>query len=110
MTFPLGETVTQYARTRGSKDSDGNRPWVDGAGIEHELTAVYPRVSVELVQGQDTNIIGLTLVFKPAIEVSATDQFDVRGDRWEIDGMPGQYVSPLTGTDLTQVHLTRVEG
>ncbi len=109
MTFPLGEAVTQHKRTVGTRDADGNETWTD-TDKRYANVAVYPRVSVELVQGQDTNIIGLTAVFMPPITVAATDEFTVRGDRWAVDGLPGQYVSPFSGRDLTQVHLTRVEG
>jgi hypothetical protein len=108
VTFPLGETVTHHKRTPGTRNADGET-WVD-ADKRYSNVAVYPRVSVELVQGQDTNIIGLTAVFQPAIPVAATDEFTVRGERWAVDGLPGQYVSPFTGRELTQVHLTRVEG
>lgn len=109
MAWVNGESVVQHTRTRGTPDSDGNDTWTE-VDKPRAGTAVYPRESVELIQGQDTNIIGLVAVFKPAITVSPIDQFTVRGERYEIDGEPGQFVSPLTGTTLTKLNLTRVEG
>lgn len=109
MGWVYGETVTVHSRTRGAPDSDHNETWTD-ADTSHAGTAVYPRESVELVQGQDTNIVGLVAVFKPAITVAQTDELTVRGERYAIDGEPGQFVSPLTGTTLTKLNLTRVEG
>jgi len=109
VSVPFGESVVQHARTRGTPDSDGNDTWTD-TNTTHPKAVLYPRVSTELVQGQDTNIIGLTAVFIPAITVTATDEFTARGERWAIDGLPGQYVSPFTAHTVTQVYLTRVEG
>ena len=109
MGFPFGETVVRHARTLGTPDAQGNDTWAETDTTVRGV-AVYPRESVELVQGQDTNIIGLVLVFKPPITVAPTDQFTVRGARWDVDAMPGQYQSPLTGTDLTKVNLTRATG
>jgi hypothetical protein len=109
MTVPFGETVVQHARSRGASDSDGNETWID-TDTTRTHAVLYPRTSTELVQGQDTNIIGLTAVFIPAITVTATDEFTARGERWAIDGLPGQFDSPFTGRTVTQIHLTRVEG
>lgn len=109
MTAPFGETVIQHSRVKGDPDNLGNDTWTD-TDTTRPGAVVYPRVSTELVQGQDTNIIGLTLVFVPAVTVAVTDEFTARGERWAVDGLPGQYQSSFTGHTVTQVHLTRVEG
>jgi hypothetical protein len=109
MSGPFGETVIIHSRTLGTPDGDGNDTWVDSDSTVNGVT-VYPRASVELVQGQDTNIIGLTAVFIPAVSVLATDELTVRGERWSVDGLPGQYASSLTGQTVTQVYLTKVTG
>jgi hypothetical protein len=109
MTVPFGESVVQHVRTRGTPDALGNDTWTD-TDTTHPRAVLYPRVSVELAQGQDTNIIGLTAVFIPAITVSATDEFTARGERWAVAGLPGQFDSPFTGKTVTQIHLSRVEG
>lgn len=105
----FGETVIQHTRTKGSPDVLGNDTWTD-TDSTHTGVTVYPRSGSELVQGQDTTIIGLTAVFKPAITVLSTDEFTARSERWAVDGLPGQYQSSLTGHTVTQVNLTRVEG
>lgn len=109
MAWVNGETVTLHTKTKGAPDALGNDTWTE-VDKTYAGTAVYPRESIELVQGQDTNVIGLVAVFKPAITVSPSDQITARGERYEIDGEPGQFVSPLTGTTLTKLNLTRVEG
>lgn len=109
MSGPLGESVVIHSRSVGSPDADGNDTWSDVDTTIDGVT-LYPRLSVELVQGQDTNVIGLTAVFIPAIVLVATDEISARGSRWAIDGEPAQYHSSLTGKTLTQVQLTRVTG
>lgn len=109
MGFAKGETVTVHRRTMTGQNADGNDTFNE-ASTTYPGVAVYPRESTELVQGQTTNVIGLVAVFKPAIAVSPTDQVTARGKRYEIDADPGQFDSALTGTNLTQLNLRRVEG
>lgn len=109
MSGPFGETVIRHARSKGSPDSDGNDTWSDTNTTITKVT-LYPRESLELVQGQDINVIGLTAVFIPAITVAATDEFTARGSRWSVDGDPAQYHSSLSGQTVTKVNLKRVTG
>lgn len=109
MAAVFGETVVLHTRGVTGQDADGNDVYGDTDTTVDGVT-LYPRTSVELVQGQDTNIIGLTAVFKPAVQIAATDEVTARGDRWAVDGEVGQYHSPLTGREVTQVHLTRATG
>lgn len=110
MTGPFGERVIQHTRVKATQpDSLGNDVWTD-TDVTWDHVTISPLTSTELVQGQDTNFIGLKLTFKPAITVLPTDEFTARGKRSTVDGMPGQYSSSLTGTTITEVHLTRVEG
>lgn len=105
----FGETVVHHSRVKGDPDSLGNDTWTD-VDKTYRGVSVGPRAGSELVQGEDLTIIGLTAVFAPAIDLTAADEFTVRGERWSVDGMPGQYRSSLTGRSLTTVNLTRVEG
>ena len=109
MSGPFGETVVHHVRGVTGQDSDGNDVYGDTDTTLNHVT-LYPRESLELVQGQDTNVIGLTAVFKPMVAIAAIDEFTARGDRWRVDGEPAQYHSSLTGTTLTKVNLTRVTG
>lgn len=109
MSGVFGETVIVHTRGVTGQDADGNDVYGD-TDVTHPNVTVYPRESAELVQGQDTNIIGLVCVFKPAITVSTTDQVTARGNRYEIDGELGTYHSSLTGTSVTKINLTRATG
>ena len=109
MSGPFGETVVQHSRTRGAPDSYGNDTWTD-TDVTHNGVTLYPREAVELIQGQDTNIVGIVAVFVPAVTVLATDEFTARGERWAVDGDAGQYLSSLTGSSVRKLSLTRVEG
>jgi hypothetical protein len=110
MGWVYGQTVTLHTRGVTGQNADGNDVYGD-VDSTHPGTAVYPRESVELVQGQDTNIIGMVAVFKPAVVVDPDDEVTLAdGFRYQIDGDPGQFDSPLTGTTLTKLNLTRVTG
>ena len=100
------KSVALVERTSREKEAGGTEPGLSGMWIGE----LRPGESLELVQGQDTNVIGLTAVFKPMVAIAATDEFTARGDRWRVDGEPAQYHSSLTGTTLTKVNLTRVTG
>lgn len=109
MSGAFGETVVRHAQTVTGQDSYGNDVYT-ATDTTIEKATLYPRDSVELVQGQDTNIVGLTAVFIPPVSVAATDTFTARGVLWKVDGEVGQYHSSLTGRELTKVYLTRVTG
>lgn len=109
MSGPFGETIVIHTRGVTGTDADNNDVYGD-TDTTHEGVTLYPRESVELVQGGDTNIIGLVAVFIPAVTLTATDELTARGTRWKVDGEPGQYVSSLTGSAVTKVNLTRVTG
>jgi hypothetical protein len=109
MSGPFGETVVQHARGVTGQDGDGNDVYGD-TDTTHERVTLYPRESVEFVQGQDLNVIGLVAVFIPAVSVANTDEFTARGVRWAVDGEPAQYRSSLSGKTVTKVNLTRAAG
>lgn len=113
--FPLGETVTWHRRSAVTQDSDGNDV---GAFVDTDLrgVAVYPRgatgtsAGAEVDHGRDTIASGKTVVLTSDLAVAAVDQFTVGGDRYEVDGTPNRFRSPLTMSKVTEIHLTRVEG
>lgn len=110
MLFPYGQTLTLLTRQLTGRDGDGN------AVYQNVPTAVlncpvWPRTSSELVQGQDTVIIGLTAILPPGTDASAIDAVMVGADKYEIDGQPGAYVSPFTNMNPgIEVQLTKVGG
>ena len=89
----VGETVTV---TRRTQNNVGDK--TDGASHAVTGCAIWPTVSTETVQGQDTVIWGLTVLMPPGTDVLSTDKVTVRGIDYLVNGEPALYQSPLTGT------------
>lgn len=110
MTFAFGETVTLNQRAVTGQDADGNDIYANTPTVVANVP-VWPRNSSELVQGQDTLIIGLYALLPAGTDVEAIDSVTVYGKDYSLDGEPGRYVSPFTGTSGgVQIALTRVTG
>lgn len=107
----FGETLILLARTVSGQDSDGNDVWVTVETVVKRC-AIWPRTSLELVQGQDLSIVGLSALLPSGLAVRATDQIRrADGTVWEVDGEPGVWDSSLTGSKAgIQVNLKRVSG
>lgn len=111
MSFPLGEVATVLRAGPTTRDDYGN----DVPGPDTETTyagcAVWPRISSEDVQARDQVIEGLYVLFPLNADVIATDRVRVGNVTYLVDGEPGIYRSPLTGTALgPQVALTKITG
>lgn len=109
--FPHGETVTVVRSGEPTEDDYGNS--VPGPSTEFDVLgcAVAPRSSSEDLQARDQVIVGLNVWLPSGVVVYATDQMRVRGALYEIDGEPGTFSTPFTGsTGPVQVSLTRVSG
>lgn len=109
MRYPFGDTVTLHTDTTATDDR-GNEvsTWVDST---LSGCPVWPRGSTEGVQAQDQRISGLWVIVPSGTNVTALSEMTVRGLRYQVDGEPGHYVNPFTGTDAgIEVALTRVEG
>lgn len=113
MAFLYGESLTLHARGVTGEDSDGNDVYGD-TDTTSPGWVVYPRTAVELVQGQDTLIVGITATRPDAVSVAGVDAVSVvtgpYAGRYDIDGLPGHYSSPFTATKVTELHLTKVTG
>lgn len=108
--FPFGETVVLHTRAVSGQDGDGNDVRSD-APTTLTGVPVWPRNSSELVQGQDTSIVGLTALLPAGTSVAGVDKVTVYGDTYEVDGEAGHLISPFTGTNPgVLVNLTRVTG
>jgi hypothetical protein len=109
--FSHGETVTIIRPGSPTEDQYGNE--VPGPSTEVDVRgcAVAPRSSSEDLQARDQVIVGLNVWMPTGADVRATDQMRVRGVLYEIDGEPGAFVTPFTGTGgPVQVSLTRISG
>jgi hypothetical protein len=101
--LPHGETVTIVRPGPPTQDEYGND--VPGAPTEIAVPGcgVAPRDgnsagSNELTQARDTVIVGLTLYAPAGTDLRATDQVRVDGDLYEVQGRPGSFRSPFTGS------------
>lgn len=111
ISWPAGESATVLRAGASTTDPYGNEVPGEDTETTYQGCAVWPRVSSEDVQARDQVIDGLYVVFPTGADVVATDRVRVRGDVYLVDGEPGGYRSPLTGTALgPQVALTRVTG
>ncbi|WP_328336729.1 hypothetical protein [Streptomyces violaceus] len=100
--LPHGDTVTIVRPGPSTEDEYGN----DIPGPPEEITvpgcAIAPRgaaaVSAELTDARDTVITGLTLYAPYGTEIRATDRIRIDGQLYEVEGLPGSFRSPFTGS------------
>lgn len=71
-----------------------------------------PRESPEIDgRGRNGVIVGLTLFAPYGADLRYTDQVEVDGELYDIEGEPGRWRNPLTSWEAgTQVALTRAQG
>jgi len=111
VSFPSGEVATVLRASTSTQDPYGNDVPRSDTETDYPGCAVWPRVSSEDVQARDQVIEGLYVLFPVGADVLSTDRVRVRGETYLVDGDPGIYRSPLTGTKIgPQVSLTKVTG
>lgn len=95
MEFPFGRTVTIIGS--GGVDQYGD-PIADAARTDIDGCAVAPRTSFDITgTGRFGVIVGLTVLFPDGTAIEPTDQFEIDGVLWQIEGVAGEWVSPFTG-------------
>ena len=110
------ETVTV---TRVTRDDFGDT--TEGANHDVEGCVIYPRMAKaatnvnrggnEVVTAEDLITFGLSVLMPPGSDVLATDRVTARGDEYEVDGNPTNWVSPLSGfSPGVEVLLKRITG
>lgn len=100
--LPHGDTVTIVRPGPPTQDEYGN----DKPGFPVEIPvpgcAIAPRggagSSTELTDARDTVITGLTLYAPFGTDILATDRIRVDGQLYEVEGLPGSFRSPFTGS------------
>ena len=99
----FGDVVTIVRPGAPTRDSYGND--VPGTPTEFPVhgCAVAPRDGTgaganEIIDARDTVIVGLTLYAPYGTDIRATDQIRVNGELYEVDGQPGSFRSPFTGS------------
>ncbi|WP_372344748.1 hypothetical protein [Streptomyces sp. KL116D] len=101
--LPFGEPVTILRPGPPTQDVYGND--VPGAPTEVPVPgcAVAPRDGTgaganEITDARDTVITGLTLYAPFGTDIRATDQIRIGDELYEVDGQPGSFRSPFTGS------------
>lgn len=101
--LPFGDTVTILRPGVSTRDVYQND--VPGTPTEISVTgcAVAPRDGTgagtnEIVDARDTVITGLTLWAPYGTDIRATDRVRVGSDIYEVEGHPGTFRSPFTGS------------
>ena len=112
MRFPYGVTVT-IVRSSGT-DAYGDPVTGTTTRIDIPLCAVAPRTSTEPTErGRQGVIVGKTVYLPddaPAVPLF-TDQLEIAGVLYNIEGEPGEWVNPLTGWKPgTEVAIKRAAG
>ena len=110
MRFSHGETVTVVRASPGGVDAYGDPLPGDASRVDVPGCAVAPRYSSEPSErGRQGVIVGLT-VYGPDVFLS-TDQVEVRGVLYDVEGEPGFWENPFTGwAPGVEVALRRAEG
>jgi hypothetical protein len=100
--LPHGDVVTIVRSGPPTRDEYGNdKP---GPPIEILISgcAFAPRSgtggSTELTDARDTVITGFTLYAPYGTDIRATDRIRVGGQLYEVEGLPGSFRSPFTGS------------
>lgn len=101
--LPHGDTVTIVRPGAPTRDAYGND--VPGTPTEIQVAGcgISPRDSTgsasnEITDARDTVISGLTLYAPYGTDIRATDKVRVGGQLYEVEGLPGSFRSPLTGS------------
>lgn len=108
MIYPFGTAVTIVHA--GVVDPYGDS--VAGTSETIDGCAVAPRSSSDIDgRGRAGVIVGLTVLFPADTVIAATDRFEIDGVLYQIEGVPGVWVSPFTGwRPGVEVALTRGAG
>lgn len=113
MRFPHGETVT---RLRGTTESDGyggtRTDWSDPDELDIYPCAVAPLVEEELLARGREGITEAWTVYAPyKSDIRASDRIRYDGMDFDVDGVPGNWRSPFTGSEFGMaVRIVRIEG
>lgn len=112
MRHPTGVTVTLVDR-QVVRDRYGNET-VTETRTDIPDCAVAPRAAAggeQVEQGRTGVIVGLTAYLPYGTDVDAADAIEINGRTYQVDGMPGSWSNPFTGTQAgVEVALRRAEG
>lgn len=108
--FGHGETVRQF-RYSTVTDAHGNSRRVLDEEVDLPNVGVGPNTSTDDLADGDRVNTGITLHLPFSAPVSSSDRFDVRGQLYEVEGIPLGFRNPFTGwSPGATVSLRRVTG
>lgn len=114
--FGHGETVV-ILRGTTVDDPYSNEPgtsldWRSPARNPIEGCAIEPRYSNERESTySDPIIVGLRVFMPPGTDVTSRDRLEVRGEVYEVEGIPFDWRNPFTGwAPGVEVNIKRLEG
>ena len=107
-----GETVVRIRSTPGGFDVYGDQIAGTSTRTNVHNTAVAPWYSTEPTErGQAGVVVGLTIAPPPGSDIRFTDQVEVRGVPYDVEGDSIEIVSPYTGwAPGAEIALVRAAG
>lgn len=111
----MNATVVRVRTTPDTTDQYGDpvpgttvRTPIEGAVVAPLLTSGEGETHTI---GRNGVVVGYTLYTPEGVDIRRTDQVEINGDLYDVEGQPGQWVSPYTTwAPGHQVALHRAEG
>lgn len=114
MRFPGGVTVTIVRKSPGGTDTYGDPIAGTVTRIDIPLCGVAPRTSTEPTErGRQGVIVGKSVYLPDNASTIPlfTDQLEIAGVLYDIEGEPGDWTNPLTGWHPgTEIAIRRAAG
>lgn len=97
MDFPNGVMVT--LRSTVTDDDGLGNTTTQVVDVEWGPCAVAPRYARESTDPNVAPVVVGKVVYGPTREIDADDTLVIGGKAYQVDGLPGEWVSPFTGWD-----------
>lgn len=112
MRFPFGTTITVLRDSPGGFDEYGDPITSTTTRTDIAGCAVAPRKSSEpQVLGRNGVVIDFTVFVPAGSDILFTDRIEIAGLVYNIDGIPAEWIQPMTGTVFpTEISLQRAVG
>lgn len=109
---PFAPTVTQHVSSAGIEDRYGDAP-PTFTDRQVKALAEYPGGSgsgrATSQEVDDVLTADRVILLNLSVSVTEADEFTVSdGHRYRVQGVPGIYLNPITGTSIQQVNLRRI--
>jgi hypothetical protein len=104
--------VETVVRVRGSGRDEYGDPVASETRVTMTTKGIAPRYTSDPADPTRAPVIdGFTVYLLPGADVLATDRLEVRGGLYDVDGQPGEWVSPFSGDSRgVEVNVRRGRG